>query len=93
MSDEIHFDICYPGHEHSVFASLSDEFAANSVVLTAPSKTFNIAGMTISNVIIPSTQLRELSLIHISMRSRGPSYGGKDVKILWNRRFPRRGQR
>ena len=59
VSDEIHFDICYPGHEHSVFASLSDEFAANSVVLTAPSKTFNIAGMTISNVIIPSTQLRE----------------------------------
>ena len=59
VSDEIHFDICCPGHEHSVFASLSDEFAANSVVLTAPSKTFNIAGMTISNVIIPSTQLRE----------------------------------
>ena len=59
VSDEIHFDICYPGHEHSVFASLSDEFAANSVVLTAPSKTFNIAGMTISNVIIPSTLLRE----------------------------------
>ena len=34
VSDEIHFDICYPGHEHSVFASLSDEFAANSVVLS-----------------------------------------------------------
>lgn len=59
VSDEIHFDICYPGHEHSVFASISDELAANSVVLTAPSKTFNIAGMTISNVIVPNPELRE----------------------------------
>ena len=59
VSDEIHFDICYPGHEHSVFASISEELAANSVVLTAPSKTFNIAGMTISNVIVPNPELRE----------------------------------
>lgn len=59
VSDEIHFDICYPGHEHSVFASISEVLAANSVVLTAPSKTFNIAGMTISNVIVPNPELRE----------------------------------
>lgn len=59
VSDEIHFDICYPGHEHSVFASISEELAANSVVLTAPSKTFNIAGMTISNVVAPNPELRE----------------------------------
>lgn len=59
VSDEIHFDICYPGHEHSVFASISEELAANSVVLTAPSKTFNIAGMTISNVVVPNPELRE----------------------------------
>lgn len=59
VSDEIHFDICYPGHEHSVFASISEELVANSVVLTAPSKTFNIAGMTISNVVAPNPELRE----------------------------------
>lgn len=59
VSDEIHFDITYPGHEHSVFASISEELAANSVVLTAPSKTFNIAGMTISNVVISNPELRE----------------------------------
>ena len=39
VSDEIHFDITYPGHEHSVFASISEELAANSVVLTAPCAT------------------------------------------------------
>lgn len=59
VSDEIHFDICYTGHEHTVFASISEDFAANSVVLTAPSKTFNIAGMTISNVLTPNPELRE----------------------------------
>ena len=59
VSDEIHFDITYPGHDHTVFASISGDFAANSVVLTAPSKTFNIAGMTISNVLTPDPALRE----------------------------------
>lgn len=59
ISDEIHFDITYPGHPHSVFASISPELAYISVTLTAPSKTFNIAGMTVSNVIISNPALRE----------------------------------
>lgn len=59
ISDEIHFDIAYPGHPQTVFASLSPEAAANTVTLTAPSKTFNIAGMTVSNVIISDSALRE----------------------------------
>ena len=58
VSDEIHFDITYPGHEHSVFASISEELAANSVVLTAPSKTFNLAGLMLSNIIIRDEGLR-----------------------------------
>lgn len=59
VSDEIHFDLAYPGHEHSVFASLSDELSDITVSLTAPSKSFNIAGMTISNVIISNPELRD----------------------------------
>ena len=59
VSDEIHFDLTYPGHEHSVFASLSAELSDITVTLTAPSKSFNIAGMTISNVIISNPELRE----------------------------------
>lgn len=59
ISDEIHFDLIMPDHKHTVFASLSDELANNTIVCTAPSKTFNLAGMQTSNIIIPNEDLRE----------------------------------
>lgn len=59
ISDEIHFDLIMPGHKHTVFASISDELANNMVVCTAPSKTFNLAGMQASNIIIPNKRIRE----------------------------------
>lgn len=58
-ADEIHFDIIMPGYRHQVFAALSDEFAQHSVICTAPSKTFNLAGLQNSNIIIPSEKLRD----------------------------------
>lgn len=59
VSDEIHFDIVMPGYKHIVFANISEEFAQNSLILTAPSKTFNLAGMQTSSVIIPNEELRQ----------------------------------
>ena len=59
VSDEIHFDLIMPGHKHTVFASLGNEIANNCLVLTAPSKTFNIAGLQTSNVFIPNPELRK----------------------------------
>lgn len=59
IADEIHHDLVLPGHEHHVFASLSEEFAANSIICTAPSKTFNTAGLMTSNLIIANPELRE----------------------------------
>ncbi|NRT70874.1 bifunctional pyridoxal-dependent enzyme with beta-cystathionase and maltose regulon repressor activities [Clostridium beijerinckii] len=41
-----------PGFKHTVFANISEEFANNSVICTAPSKTFNLAGLQVSNIII-----------------------------------------
>lgn len=58
VSDEIHSDFTYPGHEHHVFASLSPELADITITCTAPSKTFNLAGLQISNIFIPNTDLR-----------------------------------
>jgi len=58
VSDEIHFDLVMPGFEHTVFASISKEFADNSVICTAPSKTFNLAGLQTSNIVIPNEKLR-----------------------------------
>ena len=59
LSDEIHCDLIMPGHKHTVFASINDDFANNCIVCTAPSKTFNIAGLQTSNIFIPNPKIRE----------------------------------
>ena len=58
VSDEIHSDFVWGDNKHTVFASLGAEYAQNCVVCTAPSKTFNIAGLQVSNIFIPNTKLR-----------------------------------
>ncbi len=59
LSDEIHFDFIMPGYKHTVFAAISEEFANHSIISTAPSKTFNLAGLQTSNIIIPNEELRK----------------------------------
>ncbi len=58
VSDEIHADFVYHPHKHIPFASLSAELADHVVVCTSPSKTFNLAGLQIANILIPSETLR-----------------------------------
>jgi cystathionine beta-lyase len=58
VSDEIHGDLIHEGVTFTPFASLGDELAANAVICTAPSKTFNLAGLLASNVIVPDEKLR-----------------------------------
>lgn len=59
VSDEIHGDFVWENHEQTVFASLGPQYEQNCVVCTAPSKTFNIAGLQISNIFIPNPELRK----------------------------------
>jgi cystathionine beta-lyase len=54
VSDEIHADILFEGYKHTPFASISPAFAHNSITCTAPSKTFNLAGLQTSSIIIPN---------------------------------------
>lgn len=54
ISDEIHSDLIFEGHQHIPLASLSEEIAQNCVISMAPSKTFNVAGFASSIVIIPN---------------------------------------
>lgn len=54
ISDEIHSDFIYRGYKHVVFASISENFAQNSITLNSPSKTFNLAGLQTSVVIMPN---------------------------------------
>ena len=57
FSDEIHADFVYKPNKHHVFASLGESYAANSVIATAPSKSFNIAGLQVSNIFIENKKL------------------------------------
>lgn len=59
ISDEIHSDLIYQGHNHIPLATLSPELALQTIVCTAPSKTFNLAGLQTSNLIIPNPEYRQ----------------------------------
>lgn len=58
VSDEIHNDFIFQGTHH-VFAGLKKEYGQISVTCTSPSKTFNLAGLVLSNIFIPNPALRE----------------------------------
>jgi len=57
-SDEIHADFVYKPHKHTVFYNLNNGFINNSLILTSPSKTFNLAGLQTANIIIADRTLR-----------------------------------
>ncbi len=57
VSDEIHQDFVFRG-EHTVFANLNKEIQDRTITCTSPSKTFNLAGLQISNILISNPQLR-----------------------------------
>jgi cystathionine beta-lyase len=58
ISDEIHCDLTFYGHQHTPTASLSPEIANVTVTLGSASKTFNLAGLATSYAIIPNPKLR-----------------------------------
>ena len=59
ISDEIHCDLVLPGFIHTPLASLSEKIAEITITLIAPSKTFNLAGLSTSSVIISNPVLRK----------------------------------
>lgn len=58
VSDEIHHDLVMPGHKHTAMAVAAPEIMDRLVMMTATTKTFNIAGAHVGNVIIPDEALR-----------------------------------
>ncbi len=58
VSDEIHCDLTFKGHEHIPTAAISEDLAMNTITLMAPSKSFNIPGLFASVAIIPNKDIR-----------------------------------
>jgi|TARA_B100002003_G_scaffold65360_3_gene60725 cystathionine beta-lyase len=59
VSDEIHGELLFRGFKHIPFAAISEEFEQNCLVCMAPSKTFNLAGLSTSSIIIPNKKIRD----------------------------------
>ncbi|MEI3614372.1 MalY/PatB family protein [Pseudogracilibacillus sp. SO30301A] len=59
ISDEVWYDFVMPGHKHTVFAALDEKLNDRLITCTAPSKTFNLAGMMTSNIIISNKVVRK----------------------------------
>ena len=57
VSDDIHADFAYEPHFYTPLASLNEEIARRTITITSPSKSFNIAGLSTSIVIIPNPDM------------------------------------
>ncbi|MBQ2847300.1 MAG: PatB family C-S lyase [Clostridia bacterium] len=67
IDDEIHNDLIMPGYNHTVMANISEEAKECIAVCTAPSKTFNLAGVQCSNIIIPNDEIRAKAAVRNKM--------------------------
>jgi cystathionine beta-lyase len=76
ISDEIHHDIVYPGANHIPMTSIDEDIYDRLVMMTATTKTFNIAGAHTGNVIIPDEKLRQKFAIKISAFGLSPNSFG-----------------
>lgn len=76
FADEIHCDLIMPGYKHTSFQTLSEEFAFHSIAANAASKTFNLAGLSQSNLIIPNQHIRDDFSIYYETLGIGPGGTG-----------------
>lgn len=67
VSDEIHSDFVYGKYKHTVFASIKPEISDITITCTSPSKTFNLAGLQISNIFIKNKEIRNKFIREINI--------------------------
>jgi len=75
FADEIHCDLIMPGYSHTSFQSISEEFAQNSIAANAVSKTFNLAGLSHSSLVVPNEVLRNDMGIYFETLGLNPRGG------------------
>jgi len=71
VSDEIHSDLVYRGRKHVPTASISEEIAQQTITCISPSKTFNLAGLKTSVIIIPNPRIRQMYVAMLGNLSLG----------------------
>lgn len=86
VSDEIHCELVMPGHTFQPFAAISEACRENSVILNSPSKSFNIAGLQIANIICsrPDWRRRLDRAININEVCDVNPFGPEALKAAYN---------
>lgn len=88
IPDEIHCDLIMPGNTFTSFASLSEETEKNTMTCMAPSKTFNLAGLQASCVIIPDQERRrrlKAQMAKVSFEGRVNALGYKAMEAAYTK--------
>lgn len=75
FSDEIHSDLIFPGNKFTSILSLDEKYRSITAAAVAPSKTFNIAGLSSSIVLIPGEDMRK----RYEKISEGVAIGGLNI--------------
>lgn len=76
VSDEIHHDLVYPGTTHIPMQNVDDTISDRLVMMSATSKTFNVAGAHVGNVIIKDPDLREKFAARVAALGLSPNSFG-----------------
>lgn len=76
IADEIHCDLLMPGFRHTCFADINEAFAQNSITCLAASKTFNLAGLRQSAIIMPNNDICKEMAAHIENLGFTAGIGG-----------------
>lgn len=85
LSDEIHGDLVLPPNKHQVFANVSEALSGITITAHAPSKTFNLAGLSTSSLIIRDEEIRKkvksvVQKLHLEM---GNIFGNEATKAAF----------
>lgn len=85
LSDEIHSDLVFAGNQHTPFLEAAPEFSNNSLVTVSPSKTFNLAGLSISSMVIPDESIRKrvVAAVNSSHHSRQNLFGIEAFEVAY----------
>ena len=86
VADEIHSDLVFREHRHIPLPTISEEVARHCVVCSAPSKTFNLAGLTTSFLVIPDRENLEKyeATLHTPHLHMGNLFGNIALKVAYN---------
>lgn len=86
VSDEIHSDLIYSGYRHLPLPKVSEALANNCIVCMAPSKTFNMAGLATSYVIVQDKKIRQKfeHFLHILHLQSGNIFGNVALEAAYH---------